>query len=243
MTAFVAASLDPPSDFTELWPLSRFEPEAKRRVQSLSYSEDVKNLLLRLLSESEENRPVMQDVLQLAYNQLTKLYEEANSAAKASHDYAKAQKTLQELSNMVNSDLHDLEYIDSRPFYVNDFVINAQFFKGMRKKDHRPITCMRYRLSNCHEKWERKNLVKIIENGVLQARLNHPNICKILEMRIDLNPAKTEYFVDYVMESLDKNLERERSKSRILYCERELLEKLQQISSALKLAHEKVTYM
>jgi hypothetical protein len=60
----------------------------------------------------------MQDVLQLAYNQLTKLYEEANSAAKASHNYAKAQKTLQELSDMVNPVLHDLEYIDSSPFYV-----------------------------------------------------------------------------------------------------------------------------
>lgn len=109
MTAFVSASLDPPSDDTMLWPLRDFEEEVRSKVQSLSYSAGMRNLLLQLLSETEESRPVIRDVLQFAYNQLCKLYKEANLATRALGDYAKAQKTLQELSGLISPDLHNLQ--------------------------------------------------------------------------------------------------------------------------------------
>ena len=107
MTVFVAASLDPPFNSTPLWPLENFDQETKGKVQSLSYSADLQNLLIQLLSEQEQNRPDMQEVLQIAYAQLSRICREVSLEAKAAADYAKAQKTLQELIVLASPGLPD----------------------------------------------------------------------------------------------------------------------------------------
>jgi serine/threonine protein kinase len=67
MTALAMASLDPP---LEPWPLARIDQTANENVQSLPYSSALKNLLLEMLSASEETRSTMQRVQSVAEAEL-----------------------------------------------------------------------------------------------------------------------------------------------------------------------------
>lgn len=64
MTTLAMASLDLP---VEPWPLDRVDQTAVEKVQPLAFSSALKDLLLGMLLEREENRPEMRAILQTAY--------------------------------------------------------------------------------------------------------------------------------------------------------------------------------
>lgn len=62
MTIYALASLSQP----EVWQSETLEQTAKKHINSLSYSDSIKTLLLAMLSFSEEDRPSMQEVIKRA---------------------------------------------------------------------------------------------------------------------------------------------------------------------------------
>lgn len=88
------------------------------------------------------------------------------------------------------------------------------------------------------------NIAKAIKAGLIQARVEHPNTCQILEMHLDIREAPGKYCLDHVLEALERDVGEEiklRSKGQKRYMsESELWGFIVQTASSLAYAHSKV---
>lgn len=91
-----------------------------------------------------------------------------------------------------------------------------------------------------------RDIAKAINAGLVQARVLHPHTCRIIAMHLDISKAPKCYYLDHILEALEKDVEKEikdrQSQSR-QFSELELWEFLRQTASALSFAHEKVLNM
>lgn len=136
---------------------------------------------------------------------------------------------------------YDLQHT---PFFINPKT-KVQLFKGNLRADGRSIVVKRHEISFSWNLQSLSELPRTISSGLAQALLEHPNICQVLEIRIDLTSHKN-CFVDYVMECLDKDLrqEIEERRERIRpFREEELWKLTLQVSSALEAVHGAVSHM
>lgn len=131
---------------------------------------------------------------------------------------------------------------DSEPFYMNEGVC---LFKGVFNAfNGLPIVVKRHKFCRLQHLSELSNvLAKHVNAGIAQALVKHPHTCKILEMHLDSSKAPERFYVYHILEALEKDvrneIEERKSEQRLL-SEWELWKFLQQTSSALTYAHQKV---
>ena len=81
-----------------------------------------------------------------------------------------------------------------------------------------------------------------IKTALVQARVDHPNICKILAMHLSIRDAPI-YYLEHILEGLDTDLEKEmkkRERDHRHFSELEIWNFLRQTMSVLTYLHSKV---
>jgi len=235
MTVHAMSSLIPPQN---PWHTDTLAQEAKAKIEVLPYSLGLKELLFSMLSLEEEERVTMQLVLETAENSLARL-RPAIIGSRPEERKVELIQSLPWTSHLMAG--YDL---DPRPFFVNQDT-HVRLFNGHYRASNRSIVLKRHEFYLRPDMGDIPELTQTIDAGLVQARVKHPNICKIWEIRIDLAASDSSYFVDHVLEALEKDLMKdieERNTARRPYREGELWGKLRQIASALAFAHEKVTF-
>jgi len=134
--------------------------------------------------------------------------------------------------------------LEADPFFVNPRTFTSLFRGTSLEHDHKPVIVKRYKLdyNELGDRFQRE-FHRVLKMGMTQTRVDHPNFCKILDMKVDFSNYPEELTVFHVLEALDMDLgmeieERERSASP--FSEAELRSILVQASSALAFAHSKV---
>lgn len=137
--------------------------------------------------------------------------------------------------------------LEPRPFYISDDN-SVRLFKGFSLTRNRlPIVAKRHEFSLLRDKGQlSERLNAAINAGLAQARVEHPNSCKVLEICLDLSEAPNQYYVYHVLEALETDLYQtveQRKRQNSPYSEQEVWDFLKQTAGALSLAHEKVTFI
>ena len=135
--------------------------------------------------------------------------------------------------------------LEPRPFYISEDN-SVRLFKGFSlTRNTLPIVAKRHEFSLLRDKGQlTERLNAAINAGLAQARVEHPNSCKVLEICLDLSEAPNEYYVYHILEALEKDLYQaveQRKRRNCPYSEQEVWDFLKQTAGALSLAHEKVT--
>ena len=109
-----------------------------------------------------------------------------------------------------------------------------------------PIIVKQHRFSVFRDNDRMQNeLAKAINSAIVQAQVEHPNACKVLEMHLDVSKAPKQYYLSHILEALDRNLGKEiaqRREEQRLVSDGELWDFLRQVAGALAYAHSKVSY-
>lgn len=131
--------------------------------------------------------------------------------------------------------------IEEEAFYENP-TGTVRLYKGLSS----PIIAKRHEFSIIRNEFNlHRELAKAINAGLAQARVQHPHICRIIAMHLETSKAPKRYYLDHVLEALEKDVWREiieRQAQNRRFSEWELWEFLMQVGSALAYAHEKVRY-
>ena len=135
--------------------------------------------------------------------------------------------------------------LEPQPFYISDDN-SVWLFKGSSTaRNGAPIVAKRHEFLLLRDKDQfSKRLNEALNVGLAQARVDHPHSCKLLEIRLDISGAPEQYFVYHILEALKSNVwqEVEQRKKRPNPCsELEMWDFLEQTTSALSFAHDKVT--
>ena len=132
--------------------------------------------------------------------------------------------------------------LDSRPFCINREA-SSSLFRGI-SSNREPVVVKRYELSRFGPGGDiQREFHRVLKMGMTQTRVDHPNFCKILDMKVDFSNYPEELTVFHVLEALDVDLGREIEERKMAarpFSEAELRSMLAQIASALAFAHSKV---
>jgi len=136
--------------------------------------------------------------------------------------------------------------LEPAAFFINDDGSVTLFRGTSLEHDRKPVIVKRYQLEHNRfgprEDIQRK-FHRVLKIGMAQTRVDHPNFCKILDMKVDFSNYPEEVNVFHVLEGLDVDLGREieeRKRAARPFSEAELRSMLAQIASALAFAHSKV---
>ena len=120
--------------------------------------------------------------------------------------------------------------------------IGVSVFRGVHQKT--PIIIKRHKPILTYGKPQMLAAIEdAINVGILQARMENPNICRILEMRLDTREAPDKYRLDHLLEALDSDLEKEirkREMEKRHFSELEIWNFVKMTASALAHLHSKV---
>jgi len=136
--------------------------------------------------------------------------------------------------------------VEPDPFYISD-TGSVSLFKGSsRARSGHSIIVKRHEFSAFQGKEKLHNeLAKAINTAIAQARVEHPNICRVLEIHLDTSYAPKRYYLSHILEALDRDVDMEIDKRRRQQrpmSDWELWGFLEQTASALAYAHSKVRY-
>jgi len=119
----------------------------------------------------------------------------------------------------------------------------AKLYKGTTA-DHQKLPIV----VKCHEFSRPKyrdtlsaELSKAINAGIVQARIQHPRSCRILDLHVNVTGAPIMYYVHHVLEALESDLYKEIVKKKaqsVLYSEADLWDFLTQLSSVMAFSHD-----
>jgi len=141
-------------------------------------------------------------------------------------------------------DLSEGYKVEEDPFYVGEAV---KLFKGVsRNYNCDPVIVKQHELYVLQDKnIAQEKLAKAINTAIVQTRVKHPNICRVLEMHLDISRAPKQYSLNHILEAMNRDVEMEiaqRSQQQRPLSDLELWDFLRQTASALVYAHAKVLY-
>ena len=146
---------------------------------------------------------------------------------------------LNEVVDGLESSANERYRLDSEPFYSNENSV-VRLFKGVTSTEL-PIVIKRHTFPKTLEQ-----LNKQINAGIVQARVQHAHVCRILAMHLEVRDPQRQYYLDHILEALERDVEMEiqnRVSSQRPFVEWDLWSFLAQTASALASAHTKVTDM
>jgi len=131
--------------------------------------------------------------------------------------------------------------LESVPFVVN-CDSSTSFFHGVSLTRNRlSVVVKRHDFSHLKHKSFNQRLSQALNSALIQAKVQHPHSCDVLELQIELDKATCSLFQvwEALQTSLLGDIEERRTKQQT-YTEKELWDFLLQTSEALALAHSKV---
>jgi len=134
--------------------------------------------------------------------------------------------------------------VEPDPFYVNPYTAVGLFHGTSKAKSHFPVILKRHSFDFIQDKSVQQHLTHCLNAALAQAKVQHPNSCKIHEVQLEIE--KNCCAIYHVLEALDRDVGRdieERKRRKQPFSETELQTFLLQISSALACAHRKVACM
>lgn len=133
--------------------------------------------------------------------------------------------------------------IEAEPFFQDDS-LGVQLFHAVSKKRGRLPVVLKYSQIRPLDISSFREAVKTqVEEGLVQGLVKHPNVCRILESKLELDYTNRQGIVVHVLEALEKDVGRdvtERIASQRPVSEEEFTQFLTQISGALAQAHSLV---
>lgn len=131
--------------------------------------------------------------------------------------------------------------LESVPFAVNGDT-STSFFRGVSLTRNRlSVVVKRHDFPHLNHKSFQQRLSQALNSALIQAKVQHPHSCDILELQIELDKTACSLFQiwEALQASLRGDIEERRNKKQT-YSEKELWAFLLQTSEALALAHSKV---
>ena len=144
------------------------------------------------------------------------------------------------------SPLTERYHVEKDPFYVSDNAAVSLFKGAFTGRDGLPIIVKRHKFYTLQVQDNLPTEVaRAINTAIVQARVEHPNNCRVLEMHLDTRKAPKRYCLNHILEALTRDVEMEiaqRIKDHRPLKDWELWDFLQQTASALAYAHAKVIH-
>ena len=92
--------------------------------------------------------------------------------------------------------------LTSAPFSVNPETL-VKLFRGTSKQSRQPVVAKCHELLYALGKAElTKQFTQVMNAGLAQARVDHPNSCKILELGLHVDMERGSFSVYHVLEAL-----------------------------------------
>jgi len=133
--------------------------------------------------------------------------------------------------------------VEAQPFAKNDATGVQLFHAVSKKRGHLPVVLKYCQIRPLDISHFREAVQTHVEEGLVQGLVKHPNICRVLESKFELDYTNRQGIVVHVLEALEKDLGGEiieRTASNRLVSEEELVKFLLQTSGALAQAHSLV---
>lgn len=134
--------------------------------------------------------------------------------------------------------------ISPTPFFINRSS-GVRLFHSTSLQHSLPVVLKRHDLFLVDKSQFLEEFNHVLNAGMAQARVEHLNSCKILEMRLDCDVNENRYSLYHVLEALDRDLEKDiesRREANFPLNEADFRAFLTQTSSALAFAHSKVIF-
>lgn len=93
--------------------------------------------------------------------------------------------------------------IEEKAFFENDNVRLYKDLSGLIVVKCHEFSIFRNEFNLSSE------LAKAINTGLVQARVQHPHICRIIAMYLETSKAPSRYYLDYILEALERDVWRE----------------------------------
>lgn len=135
--------------------------------------------------------------------------------------------------------------VSPSPFFINRNSGVRLFHSTSLQRHGLPVVVKRHDLFLVDKPQFLEDFNHVLNAGLAQARVEHLNSCKILEIRLDCDVNENRYSLYHVLEALDRDLEREidsRRQANFPLNEADFRTFLAQTSSALAFAHNKVSF-
>ena len=127
--------------------------------------------------------------------------------------------------------------VQSHPFYGNADS-HVYLFHGRRRADDLPVVLKRHDFGYIQLQDTQKEMNSCLNAVLLQAKLQHPNVCEVLEVSLEID--KSSCSIYHVLEALDTDLAKdinERTKDKRSFTETEVRDIATQTATALAYAH------
>jgi serine/threonine protein kinase len=98
--------------------------------------------------------------------------------------------------------------LPARPFFINRDT-QTKLFQGISKKRNLPIVAKCHEIQYIGKAQFTEHFNLAMNAGMAQARVEHPNTCKILELCLDVDFEKGLFSVYHILEALEKDLGKE----------------------------------
>lgn len=125
--------------------------------------------------------------------------------------------------------------VDSDPFSGDE---DEYLFHGRRRTDSLPVVLKRHDFGLTRLKDTQRKMNQCLNAALSQAKLQHPNVCDVLELSLEIDKSKCSIY--HILESLDTDLGQEiheRAKAHHPFSESEVRELALQTATALAYAH------
>ena len=125
------------------------------------------------------------------------------------------------------------------PFYANVFT-DVYLYHGQTLSENRPVVIKEHLFNKIQLPESQKIMNRSLNAALAQAKLRHPNVCEILELRLETEAKNCSVF--HVLEALETDLLHDierRKRTNASYTVEELREMTLQVVTALVYAHSK----
>ena len=123
------------------------------------------------------------------------------------------------------------------PFYTNPDT-HVSLFLGRRLSDRFLVISKRHDFSIINDQTTQNRMIRCLNAALHQAKLQHPNICDVLEVGLEIN--KSNCSIHHVLEALESDLGKDiKKRTGHPYSEMELRDVAIQTATALAFAHSK----
>ena len=137
--------------------------------------------------------------------------------------------------------------LEDKAIYLNTGT-KVSIFRGKQVNGGAPVVVKKFDCSTTHTKSTIAKVNERIKEGLLQARLDHPNCLRLYEVRFEIpkkrDPLdKDSFVINHILESMESDVLQDitiRANERREYSEEELREFLVQMTGAVRYAYERV---
>ena len=124
--------------------------------------------------------------------------------------------------------------------FASDPDTHTTLLYGERLEDSLPVVVKQRHFTHLQDPDTQRAITRYLNAALLQAKVQHPNICDVLELGLQMD--QSHCIISHVLEALDTDLAKavqERTETEHLFRETEVINIALQTAAALSFAHSK----